>query len=158
MMSFIQKAWLILGAGLALRAQTFTLEADPDVYFDRGITVAAGIKPAEASRWTFLSDFASRKVGPLRNDERLEWRVGGTARYRILGQRSGVFGQFSLSFDQFQSGVRTSRGLSARPGVGAQWFPWRARGFYVAPLLAIENSPGRKQNSPRGEFRIGWQF
>lgn len=157
-MRSVKVACMLMVAAAGVAAQVPTVELDPDFYVDRGITFAAGFKPAPASRWTFLGDFASRKVGPLENGERLEWRGGGSARYRFLGQRNNLFGQFSLSLDQFRSGTKITRGPSARPGAGLQWFPWRTSGFYVAPLLAMENSPGRKGASPRGEFRIGWQF
>jgi hypothetical protein len=142
----------------AIHAQTLTVEADPDFYFDRGITVSAGIKPAPASRWTILGDFASRKIGPLHNDERLQWRVGAGARYRILGQRSNLFGQLNLSLDQVRSKDQTTQELSLRPGLGAQWFPWKTKGFYVAPLLSLDHGPGAKGVHPRVELRIGWQF
>jgi hypothetical protein len=145
-------------AGGAIHAQTVTVEADPDVYFDRGITFSLGVKPAETSRWTYLGDFASRKVGPVSKDERLQWRVGGGARYRILGQRNNLFCQLNLSLDQVHSKGQTTRRPSLRPGIGAQWFPWKTKGFYVAPLLSLDHGPGQKVAHPRGELRIGWQF
>ena len=147
----------LLTAGVALQGQTLTVEADPDFYYDRGITLSVGAKPGETSRWTFLGDFASRKVGPLSKDERLEWRVGGGGRYRLIGRRSNLFGQLNLSFDQFRSKTDITRGASLRPGIGGQWFPWKTKGFYIAPLLSLENGPGQGVQ-PRAEFRVGLQF
>jgi hypothetical protein len=143
---------------IAVHGQTLTVEADPDVYYDRGITFSVGAKPADTSRWTVLGDFASRKVGPLSHDERLEWRVGAGGRYRLFGQRNNLFGQLNLSVDQLRAKTETTRGLSLRPGVGAQWFPWTTKGFYVTPLLTLDHPPGLKNAHPRGEFRLGWQF
>jgi len=151
--------WILpVCAALRLSAQTFTAEADPDFYFDRGVTMAVGIKPSPESRWTFLADFASRKAGPVKDGERLQPRLGGSLRYRFYGRRSGAFAQLGFSYDRFRSGTRTDQGFSARPGVGVQWFPWENKGFYAAPLLSIENLPGRNRASARLEIRIGWQF
>ena len=110
------------------------------------------------SRWTFLGDFASRKIGPLSDDTRLEWRIGGGARYRLLGERNNLFAQFNVSADQVKAMAVKYRGLSARPGIGVQWFPWKARGFYFAPLYALENPPGPLGAKPRFELRVGWEF
>jgi hypothetical protein len=143
---------------LAAQAQTFTAEFDPDFYFDRGITLALGAKLSAESRWTFLGDFASRKIGPLRDDTRLQWRFGGGTRLRLFGERNNVFVQLNVSADQLRRKSVTYRGASARPGIGAQWFPWKTRGFYAAPLLAMENPPGPSASKPRLELRVGWQF
>ncbi|MCC6537924.1 MAG: hypothetical protein IT162_10265 [Bryobacterales bacterium] len=147
--------WAALGIA---QAQVWTVEADPDVYFDRGLTLAAGAKPAAGSRWTLLADFASRKIGPLREDTRLVWRAGGGARFRFYGQRSGPFVQCNLSADRTRTPIQTATELSARPGVGLQWFPWREKGFYVAPLLAMEHTPHARGATRRFEIRIGWQW
>lgn len=150
---------LIMAGATGLYGQTVTVEADPDIYFDRGITFAAGVKPNAESRWTFFGDFASRKVGPLRKHERLQWRFGGMARFRFLGNRNGPFGQLGLSYGQFRAQDRTvARGVSLRPGLGIQWFPWKTKGFYFAPQAGIENYPGTKRVDKRGELRVGWQF
>lgn len=147
----------LLTAGAA-SSQVFTAEADPDFYFDRGISLSLGVKPAESSRWTILGDFASRKIGPLRNHERLQWRAGAGARYRLFGRRNNIFGQLNLSVDQVHTPSRTTRGPSLRPGLGAQWFPSKTAGFYVAPLFSLDRGQGRKMGAPRLEFRVGWQF
>ena len=153
-----QVLWILAGF-TALHGQTVTVEADPDFYFDRGITFAAGVKPSADSRWTFLGDFASRKVGPLDSHERLQWRFGGTSRFRFFGHRDGLFGQLGLSYGQLRAQDRTTtRGLSLRPGVGIQWFPWKTKGFYFAPQGGVENYPGTTRIDKRVELRIGWQF
>ncbi|MFN7919139.1 MAG: hypothetical protein U0Q16_03530 [Bryobacteraceae bacterium] len=141
----------------ALYAQTFTAELDPDLYFDRGVTLALGAKPSPGSRFTLLGDFASRKISTSKH-ERLDWRAGGGARCRLVGQRSNLFAQLDLSIDQITLPGRTVRGPSVRPGAGVQWFPWKQRGFYTAPLVAFEHYPGIHRQGPRGEIRVGWQF
>ncbi|MBL8239414.1 MAG: hypothetical protein JNM66_18460 [Bryobacterales bacterium] len=154
-------AKLFLGmllATAALPAQRVFVEADPDFYFDRGLTVSAGFKPDAASRWAFLGDFASRKAGAAGAGRRLEWRAGAGVRYRFYGKRNGLFGQLNGSADRIREPLGTAVTPTVRPGIGAQWFPWRARGLYVLPLLALENYAGRAGKQPRMEFRIGKQF
>jgi hypothetical protein len=151
-------AMALMGSVVGAQGQTVTIEADPDLYFDRGITLSAGVQPADTTHWTLLGDFASRKVGPLSDDVRLQWRVGAGARYRVAGQRNNLFGQLNVSFDRYHATAETTSKLTLRPGIGVQWFPWTTRGFHVEPLVSLEGPPGQRVAHPRGEFRLGWQF
>lgn len=153
------------------------VEISPVALTQHGVLLSAGVKPSDASRWTFLGSVSRYDI--RESDDvvkyRLDWRVTLSARYRFTGQRSGLFGEIGLGPGSVSVRAKAAPDVSEAqrvfqltPSIGYLWYPGRG-GFYLAPVLGIDANGGKEgrvsgaryeppSTSMRAEIRVGFQF